>query len=144
MKAAVPLDGAAYDSDWEHTDLHPDGLDGLIDKMAATQTGASVLAIFGEGDFLISVPNVQRFRNALEERNLSYQITIYPSVPHGWLNDTMPGRYRPAEAKAAWDEIVTFLSEKLAVGANGHKEITWSFQSVKSIDYDFTKNKREA
>jgi carboxymethylenebutenolidase len=144
MKAAVTLYGAAYDSDWEHTDLHPDGLDGLIEKMGAAPQRPTILAIFGEGDFLISVPNVQRLRNALEERNLSYQITIYPKVPHGWLNDTMPGRYRPEPAKAAWDEIIAFFKAQLAAGANGHTEVTWSFHSVKSVDYDFTKAVREA
>ncbi|HEV8020596.1 MAG TPA: dienelactone hydrolase family protein [Candidatus Lustribacter sp.] len=144
IKAAVTLYGAAYDSDWERTDLHPDGLDGLIDKMGARKDGTAVLGIFGEGDFLISVPNVQRFRNALEDRNLSYQITIYPAVPHGWLNDTMPGRYRPEPAAAAWDEIETFLKAKLAPGANGHNEISWTFRSAKSVNYDFTKAVREA
>jgi carboxymethylenebutenolidase len=143
MKAAVTLYGAAYTSDWERTDLHPDGLDGLLDKMA-DKPGLATLGIFGEGDFIISVDDVLKFRNALEKRNLSYQITVYKSVPHGWLNDTMPGRYRPAEAKAAWDEIVTFLRAKLAVDANGHEEITWVFNSVKSVNYDFTKNRREA
>jgi carboxymethylenebutenolidase len=144
MKAAVTLYGAAYDTDWERTELHPDGLDGLMDKMAALKTHATTLAIFGENDFLISVPNVQRFRNALEDRNLSYQITLYPNVPHGWLNDTMPGRYRPDAAKEAWDEIIAFLKARLAPGANGHTEVSWSFRSRKSIDYDFTKSVREA
>jgi carboxymethylenebutenolidase len=93
---------------------------------------------------LISIPNVQRFRNALEERNLSYQITIYPNVPHGWLNDTMPGRYRPDQAQAAWDEIIAFFTAQLAAGANGQTEVRWSFRSVKSVDYDFTKAVRLA
>ena len=148
MKAAVTLYGAAYDSDWEKNELRPDGLGGVIEKMAAQQKqGTSVLAIFGEGDFLISVPNVQRLRNAFEDQNMSYQITIYPSVPaRSWLtsNDTMPGRYRPDPAKAAWDEIIAFLKAMLAPGANGHTEVSWSFHSVKSVDYDFTKAKREA
>jgi hypothetical protein len=69
-------------------------------------------------------PNVQRFRNALEERK--------------------PGRYRPQPAAAAWDEIVTFLKAKLAPGANGHSEVSWTFRSVKSVNYDFTKAVREA
>lgn len=144
VQAAVTLYGAAYDSDWERTDLHPDGLDGLLDKMGAAKPRPNVLAIFGEGDFLISIPNVQRLRNALEERNLSYQITIYPNVPHGWLNDTMPGRYRPDPAKAAWDEIIGFFTARLAPDADGQGEVSWTFRSVKSVDYDFSKAVRLA
>ena len=143
MQAAVVLYGAGYASDWEPTDLQPTTMDGLIDGVAARKE-ASVLAIFGENDFLISIPNILRFRHDLEERNVPYQMTIYPSVPHGWLNDTMPGRYRPEPATAAWDEIRAFLHAKLARGANGHTEVSWSFRAVKSADYDFTKNVREA
>ena len=56
----------------------------------------------------------------------------------------MPGRYGPEPAKAAWDEIIAFFKAKLAPGANGHTEVTWSFHSIKSVDYDFTKAVREA
>lgn len=140
IQAAITLYGAAQAADWEYTDRHPDGIDRLLDKMVAMKS-TNVLGIFGEGDHVISIDDVLRFRNALEQRNLSYQISIYPSVPHGWLNDTMPGRYRPAEAKQAWDETIAFLKEKLAPGANG-QQITWSFRSVKSPSYDFSKNVR--
>lgn len=140
IAAAVTLYGAAQASDWEYTSQHPDGIDKLLDKMVQTKSN-NVLGIFGEGDHVISIDDVLRFRNALEQRNLSYQISIYPSVPHGWLNDTMPGRYRPAEAKRAWDETIAFFKEKLAPGANGD-EIVWTFRSVKSPSYDFTKNVR--
>jgi carboxymethylenebutenolidase len=140
IKAAVVLYGAAQESDWEYDTQHPDGIDRLLDKFVK-QKSNNVLGIFGEGDHVISIADVQRFRAALEERNLSYQITIYPKVPHGWLNDTMPGRYRPTEAKQAWDEIIAFFKEKLAPGANGD-EIVWSFRSVKSPSYDFSKNVR--
>jgi carboxymethylenebutenolidase len=138
IKAAITLYGAAQAPDWEYTDRHPDGIDKLLDKMAKD---TAILGIFGEGDHVISIDDVCRFRNAVEARNLSYQIAIYPSVPHGWLNDTMPGRFRPEAAKQAWDETIDFLKAKLAPNANG-KEIVWSFRSVKSTTYDFTKNVR--
>jgi carboxymethylenebutenolidase len=140
IKAAITLYGAAQAADWEYSDRHPDGIDKLLDKMVV-QKSTNILGIFGEGDHVISVEDVLRLRNAIEQRNLSYQISIYPSVPHGWLNDTMPGRYRPKEAKAAWDETIAFLKEKLAPGANGD-DIVWTFRSAKSTAYDFTKNVR--
>jgi carboxymethylenebutenolidase len=140
IKAAVVIYGAAQGPDWEKNKQHPDGIDGLLDKMVKMKS-SNILGIFGEGDHVISIDDVLRFRNAIEQRNLSYQITIYPSVPHGWLNDTMPGRYRPKEAQEAWDETLAFLKEKLAPGANGD-EIVWNFRSWKSPSYDFTKNVR--
>jgi carboxymethylenebutenolidase len=140
IKAAVTLYGAAQEPDWEYTDRHPDGIDKLLDKFVK-QKSQNILGIFGEGDHVISIDDVRRFRDAIEERNLSYQITIMPRVPHGWLNDTMPGRYRPAEAKAAWDETIAFFKEKLAPDADSD-EIVWNFRSSKSPSYDFTKNVR--
>jgi carboxymethylenebutenolidase len=103
-----------------------------------------VLGVFGENDFLISVPNIQRFRNELEKRDMSYQITVYPSVPHGWLNDTMPGRYREEAARAAWNEIVAYLAARLAPDVPERAQVNWTFRCAKSVDYDFTKAVREA
>jgi dienelactone hydrolase len=36
--------------------------------------------------------DVRRFRDCLDRHDKSYTIKVYPGVPHGWLNDTMPGR----------------------------------------------------
>ena len=138
IQAAIALYGAAVAVDWEYTDRHPDGIDKLLDKMTRR---TSILGIFGEGDNVISIDDVQRFRTAIEQRNLSYQITIVPNVPHGWINDTMPGRYRPEAAKQTWDEMIAFLRKTLAAGATSDR-VTWSFQSDKSVDYDFSKNTR--
>lgn len=140
LKAAITLYGAAQASDWEYTDLHPDGIDKLLDKMVV-QKSTNILGIFGERDHVISFDDVQRLRNAIEARNLSYQISVYPDVPHGWLNDTMPGRYRPAAAQKAWNEAIAFLKTKLAPDADDGN-VVWNFDAVKSRDYDFTKNVR--
>jgi len=32
-------------------------------------------------------------------------------MPHGWLNDTMPGRYRAKEAEEAWGVLLAFLGD---------------------------------
>ena len=82
-----------------------------------------------------------RLRAALEHGNLSYQLTIYADAPHGWLNDTMPGRYRPEIAKQTWSEVVAFLKRTLS-GAPPPDTIDWSFTARKHLDYDFTKNVR--
>jgi carboxymethylenebutenolidase len=100
-----------------------------------------VLGIFGEKDHIISFDDVLQLRAALEHGNLSYQLTIYADAPHGWLNDTMPGRYRPEIAQQTWDEVVAFLRRTLG-GAPSAGTIDWSFTARKHLDYDFTKNVR--
>jgi carboxymethylenebutenolidase len=58
---------------------------------------APVLGIFGEKDHTMSVTDVTRLRDEFERHNRSYDISIVRDMPHGWINDTMPGRYRPEQ-----------------------------------------------
>ena len=136
ITACVALYGAAQASDWEVNDRFPWGMADLI-----TSTRSNVLGIFGERDHVISFDDVIRFRNALESANLNYQITIYGDAPHGWLNDTMPGRYRPEAAKQTWDEAIAFLTDTLITGRDP-SVIDWKFTARKHTDYDFKKNVR--
>jgi carboxymethylenebutenolidase len=138
IAAAIIFYGAAHDAEWHVTDIHPCGVDGLIEQMKRT----NVLGIFGEGDHVISIGDVTRFRNAIEKYNHNYQITLYPEVPHGWLNDTMPGRYRKEAAEAAWDELLTYLKAKLSPQGAAGNEVEWIFRARSAVDYDFTKKIR--
>jgi hypothetical protein len=53
----------------------------------------------------------------------------------------MPGRYRAAQAEAAWADQQRFLTRVLAPDRN--PEITtWNFNASVAADYDFSKNKR--
>ena len=54
-----------------------------------------------------------RFRDCLERHGKSYTIHVYRDAPHDWLNDTMPGGYRRAQAEA-WAQQRVFLREVLA------------------------------
>lgn len=136
LQACVSLYGAAQKGDWEVNERFPWGMAGLI---SAVET--NVLGIFGENDHIISIDDVRRFRDALEAANLSYQITVYAGAPHGWLNDTMPGRYRPELAKQAWDEVIAFLTATLATERDPSL-VEWRFNARKHADYDFKKNVR--
>ena len=136
LTAAVSLYGAAQESDWEVNPRFPVG---MADLIGGSKT--NVLGIFGEKDHVISFNDVIRFRNALEAAGLSYQVTVIPDVPHGWLNDTMPGRYRPAASKQTWDEVIAFLTDTLITGRDP-SVIDWKFTATKHTDYDFTKNVR--
>jgi carboxymethylenebutenolidase len=138
LAACIALYGAAQDRDWHVTDSQPWGMTGLIDAMAKD---TNVLGIFGEKDHIISFDDVVRLRGALETANLSYQITIYADAPHGWLNDTMPGRYRPEITKLTWAEIIAFLTETLGTGRDPSL-VDWKFTARKHTDYDVTKNVR--
>lgn len=102
---------------------------------------APILGIWGERDHVISIEQVQRFRAALERLNKSYEFTIYPDCPHGWLNDTMPGRYRQAAAEAAWAQAVDFL-RRVHAGAFPPDRVRQRFEADYAVDYDFSKNVR--
>ena len=95
----------------------------------------------GEADHIISIDDVVRFRNALENAKKNCHIRVYPGAPHGWLNDTMPGRYRKEAAKDGWSLIIAFL-KKCFAGAWPEEQIVCRYESAYSRNYDFSKNVR--
>jgi len=82
-----------------------------------------------------------RFRDSLEKHKKSYEIHLYAGAPHGWLNDTMPGRYRRAQADAAWSAQQRFLRSVFADGWSNDR-VQWTFECEFDRDYDFSKNRR--
>jgi carboxymethylenebutenolidase len=136
ISAAVVWYGAASKREWAVNKLQPKPLEAVIAALPCP-----VFAAFGEADHIISIEDVQRFRNTLEANRKSYDIHIYRGAPHGWLNDTMPGRYRRPQAEAGWAAQQRFLSEVFA-GSYDPKRVSWRFESESGTDYDFTKNVR--
>jgi carboxymethylenebutenolidase len=136
ISAAVVWYGAASKREWEVNKLQPRPLEAVIAALPCP-----VFAAFGEADHIISIEDVQRFRNRLEANHKSYDIHLYEGAPHGWLNDTMPGRYRKPQAEAGWAAQQRFLS-KVFAGGNDPKRVSWRFESESASDYDFTKNVR--
>jgi len=132
VTACVVFYGAAYQREW----IPEDTLSDYINR-----SRAPILGVFGELDNLIAVRDVRRLRNAIEEANRSYQIRLFPDAPHGYLNDTMPGRYRRPQAETAWSVLVNFL-ERAHTGGYPADRVQWAFEADSSIDYDFTKNVR--
>jgi carboxymethylenebutenolidase len=137
IAAAVVWYGAASKREWEANTLQPRGLDEIIAALRCPVFGA-----FGSDDHIISVSDVRRFRDALESHNRSYDIRLYAGAPHGWLNDTMPGRYRKAQANAAWAAQQRFLRDAFE-GQWKHNTVRWQFASEIPADYDFSKNRRQ-
>lgn len=136
ISASVVLYGAVGGKEWLTNDLRPEPVERLIE-----QVSCPVLGIFGEADHIISVDDVLRFRGCLEQSKKSHHVRLYRDAPHGWLNDTMPGRYRKEAAKDAWNLMMSFLKKSFSNGWN-QERVSWTFESDFSARYDFTKNVR--
>ena len=136
VAGAVVLYGAVGGREWQGNELRPTPIEELI-----AQVNCPVLGVFGEADHIISLDDVLRFRNCLEKSKKNYHIRVYPSAPHGWLNDTMPGRYRKDAAKDAWSLTMSFLKQCFAGGWSTDK-IVGKYESACSGNYDFSKNVR--
>ena len=136
ISAAVVWYGAASTREWAVNKLQPKPLEDVIAALPCP-----VFAAFGEADHIISLDDVRRFRDCLEAHKKSYDIHIYRDAPHGWLNDTMPGRYRKAQADAGWAAQQRFLAEVFAGGYDGDT-VRWRFESESRRGYEFSKNVR--
>jgi carboxymethylenebutenolidase len=136
IAGAVVLYGAVGGREWQGNELRPTPIEELI-----AQVACPVLGVFGEADHIISIDDVVRFRNCLEEAKKSCHIRIYRDAPHGWLNDTMPGRYRKEAAKDAWSLMMAFLKKSFA-GEWDKDRIACVFENDYSAKYDFSKNVR--
>jgi carboxymethylenebutenolidase len=136
IAGAVVLYGAVGGKEWLGNDLRPTPIEELI-----SQVNCPVLGLFGEADHIISIDDVVRFRNCLEKAKKNFHIRVYPGAPHGWLNDTMPGRYRKEAAKDAWSLITSFL-KKCFAGSWSRDRIVGKFENDYSTNYDFSKNVR--
>lgn len=135
VAACVVFYGAAGGKEWTTDEFRPVLIETLLEKLSCP-----LLGVFGEADHIISVDDVLRFRAALERNKKTYHIRIYAGAPHGWLNDTMPGRYRKEAAVDAWNLLLAFLKKTMNGGANDR--ISWVFESDFSRNYDFKKNVR--
>jgi carboxymethylenebutenolidase len=136
IAAALVWYGGASQREWQVNARYPIALDELIARI-----DCPVLGIFGEADHLISLADVRRLRDALDRHDKSYRIKVYAGAPHGWLNDTMPGRYRKAQAEAAWALQLDFLATVLAPGYDRSRRVQ-VYECEHAADYDFTKNVR--
>jgi carboxymethylenebutenolidase len=132
VKACVVFYGAAYRREW----VPEDTLSPFIQR-----SKAPILGVFAELDNLIAIEDVCRLRNAIEAARRSYQIRVFPEAPHGYLNDTMPGRYRRPQAEIAWSVLVSFL-DRVYCGGYPADRVQWAFECDSSTSYDFTKNVR--
>jgi carboxymethylenebutenolidase len=136
IQAALVWYGAAQNREWEVNARYPVGLDELISKV-----NCPVLGMFGEKDHIISIDHVRKLRSVLEANRKTFHIEFIGGAPHGWLNDTMPGRYRKAQAEHAWAVQRAFLA-RVFDPATDKAMTVQSFRAEIGADYDFSKNVR--
>ncbi len=128
--------GAANAREWEPNDRYMKPLDDMLARVRCP-----VLGIFGEADHLISLADVRRFRDCLERHDKTYTIRVFAGAPHGWLNDTMPGRYRREAAEAAWALQLQFLRRVFDPRLDKTQRAQ-VYECEHAADYDFSKNVR--
>jgi carboxymethylenebutenolidase len=136
VAAVVMLYGAVYDADWKSHPQRPEPIERLIEQMSCP-----MVAVFGELDNLIPLNNIVRMISVLAGAKKSFDVRVYAGAPHGFLNDTMPGRFRAEQTHAAWNQITTFLNAAFT-GKYPKDRVIWRVESDTSVDYDFTKMKR--
>jgi carboxymethylenebutenolidase len=136
IAAALVWYGAANAREWEPSDRYAKPLDDMLARLECP-----VLGIFGEADHLISLNDVRRFRDSLDRHDKTYTIKVFAGAPHGWLNDTMPGRYRRDAAEAAWALQLAFLKRIFDPGYDKTRRVQ-IYESEHAADYDFSKNVR--
>jgi carboxymethylenebutenolidase len=137
IAAALVWYGSAQPREWQVNGKYPRPLEDII-----AAVDCPVLGMFGEADHLISVDDVRRFRDCLERHGKSFRIHLWRDAPHGWLNDTMPGRYRRDTAEAAWAAQHEFLEMAFA---GGYERVTCRqrYEAGIAADYDFSRNVRQ-
>jgi carboxymethylenebutenolidase len=136
IAAALVWYGAASEREWGVSERFTKPFDDIVRRV-----DCPVLGIFGEGDHVISLDDVRRFRDMLDRHDKSYTIKVYRDVPHGWLNDTMPGRYRRDAAEHAWGLQREFLKSVLDPEYDKTR-VVQVYESDHARTYDFTKNVR--
>jgi carboxymethylenebutenolidase len=137
LAACVVFYGGAQQRDWQVSQLQPRPMQEMMRALSAP-----VLFVFGERDHTMSLDDMRRVRNTLEDGRCSYRMKVFADMPHGWLNSTMPGRYRPRQAEQAWAALRTFLADVFEGKWPGPGQVRWEFESATAADYDFSKNVR--
>jgi carboxymethylenebutenolidase len=129
--ANVIMYGGCQDREWtQPPEMRPVPYEDMI--AACT---APFLGVFAEADWVCSIPEVLHLRNSLESHRKSYSFRIWRDMPHGWLNDTMPGRYRHRESNEAFLAILGWLDTVWAGGYPPDK-VRWEFRSDMRPDYE--------
>lgn len=136
IAANIVFYGGAQEREWQVGTIRTEPYGAILERLTAP-----VLGVWGEADHVVSLDDVRNLRNALEERRKSYEFVVFRDMPHGWLNTTMPGRYRPRQSEQAWSLILDFL-DRVHSGAYPADRVIWRMESDSALSYDYGKNVR--
>ena len=114
---------------------------GRYNEELMEQVTAPTLYVYGEKDHTTPIERVFAFRDEMERHNKNCEVRLEADMPHGWLNDTMPGRYRQKEANEAWDRIIEFLDRAYA-GYYKADQVNLRFEADFAVDYDYNNSVR--
>jgi carboxymethylenebutenolidase len=114
---------------------------GRYNEALMEKVTAPTLYCYGEKDHTTPIQRVFEFRDEMERHQKNCEVHLEGDMPHGWLNDTMPGRYRQKEANEAWDKILDFLDRTYA-GYFAPDKVTTKFEADFAVDYDYSKSVR--
>lgn len=131
IAANIVVYGGAQPRTWEINDNRKESYEAMLQRISAP-----ILGIWGEGDWVVSVDDMRRLRDALELHRKSYEFKLFSDMPHGWMNSTMPGRYRPEQAEQAWSLIMDFL-QRVYAGQFSRDRVIWRFESDIAPSYNF-------
>lgn len=85
---------------------------GMVDAGTLGQTGAAILALYGEDDRQVT-PQAPAVEAALQAADKPHEIVIYPGAGHAFFfNFDM--RYRPEVARDAWRRTLAWFTQYLS------------------------------
>jgi carboxymethylenebutenolidase len=114
---------------------------GRYNEELMDRVSAPTLYVYGEKDHGTPIERVFAFRDEMEHHGKNCEVHLVADMPHGYLNDTMPGRYRQKEAQEAWDQILEFL-DRVYAGYFPPDQVRLRFEADFAVDYDFSKSVR--
>ncbi len=82
----------------------------VTDKQEVSKIKWPVLGIFGDKDQAIPLPEIQKFKAALDADGIPNEIHIYKGVGHAFANPS-GANYAPKETADAWQKTLAFLKK---------------------------------
>lgn len=103
----------------EHGILHDeDGLDAAkkprqpLDAVEDLQ--CPLLALFGEEDEFIPMPDIRSLQQRLEAVAPASEVKVYAGAGHAFMNETREEAFRPEIARDAWARLLDFFGRELS------------------------------
>jgi carboxymethylenebutenolidase len=115
VAAIVIMNGGVYPREFIPVEDRPTSVSEWFPKLSCP-----VLGLFGEGDSLIPLENIARFRAEMEQARKSYEVHIFRDAPHGWINDTIAVGIGPKRLKPPGTCLSISCTARWAATGTGH------------------------